>query len=589
MKSKRIYVGLANSVHDSAMAIVDEDGNVLFAEGTERYLQNKRAIGVSPDYFVWTRKVLDTYAKDATQIVLSRSWSDKMNGIVDGQIAKVIESEPIIDKYSSQINDELIYEFFYGKFMAYASRNMLACPGVSFEHELKSRENSAAKVIKNIGWNHHLSHAATACLTSGMESGLCVIVDGYGEESAVAVYEYNQNEESWEKMFVCDKDLSYKSTASLGSYYSLICRLCGFDSLKGEEWKVMGLACYGKINPEFYNELRELIWIENGHIIEKEALNKNKVVEKLTKYKIKEDQDFLEVADIAFTGQKYFEDILLEFLNICYEKHPNKNLLFGGGCALNSKANGLIIKNTPFEKLHIYSAPSDDGNALGAAYLSFLSMGGKKDNLKLLTPYLGSSFEQDKLDKLNKYGWGNIEYVGERQCELAAKLLADGKIIGWANGRAEFGPRALGNRSILADPRYSEVKDHLNAHVKFREAFRPFAPSILEEFAEEYFMDAEDSPYMQKTILFNENKYDVVPGVVHFDGTGRLQTVKKEWNPQYYRLINAFYEITGVPVLLNTSFNVMGKPIIHSVEDAVAVFATSGIDALFIEGYYLSK
>lgn len=589
MKSKRIYVGLANSVHDSAMAIVDEDGNVLFAESTERCLQNKRAIGVSPDHFVWTRKVLDTYAKDATQIVLSRSWSDKMNSIVDGQIAKVIESEPIIDKYSSQINDELIYEFFYGKFMAYASRNMLACPGVSFEHELKSRENSTAKVIKNIGWNHHLSHAATACLTSGMESGLCVILDGYGEESAVAVYEYNQNEESWEKMFVYDEDLSYKSTASLGSYYSLICRLCGFDSLKGEEWKVMGLACYGKINPEFYNELRELIWIENGHIIEKEVLKKNKVVEKLTKYKIKEGQDFLEVADIAFTGQKYFEDILLEFLNICYEKHPNKNLLFGGGCALNSKANGLIIKNTPFEKLHIYSAPSDDGNALGAAYLSFLSMGGKKDNLKLLTPYLGSSFEQDKLDKLNKYGWGNIEYVGEKQYELAAKLLSDGKIIGWANGRAEFGPRALGNRSILADPRYSEVKDYLNAHVKFREAFRPFAPSILEEFAEEYFMDAEDSPYMQKTILFNENKYDVVPGVVHFDGTGRVQTVKKEWNPQYYRLIHAFYEITGVPVLLNTSFNVMGKPIIHSVEDAVAVFTTSGIDALFIEGYYLSK
>lgn len=589
MESKRIYVGLANSVHDSAMAIIDENGEVIFAESTERYLQNKRAIGISPDCFAWVRKVLDTYAKDATQIVLSRSWSDDMNSIVDGQIAKVIESEPIIVKYSSQINEELLYEFYYGKFMAYSSRNMLVKPGVTFEYELRNRHNTCTKVIKNIGWNHHLSHAATACLTSGLDSGLCVILDGYGEESAVAVYEYNQNEKYLEKMFVLDEDLSYQSTASLGSYYSLLCRLCGFDSLKGEEWKVMGLACYGKMNQEFYDKLRDLIWIEDGHIVEKELLQKNKVIENLTSYKIQKGQDFLAVADIAFTGQKYFEDILLAFLKNCYEKHPNKNLLYGGGCALNSKANGLILQNTQFEKLHIYSAPADDGNALGAAYLSFLSMGGKKDNLKLLTPYLGSSFDTNKLEKLKKYGWGNIRYVGKKQYEIAAKLLTEGKIIGWANGRSEFGPRALGNRSILADPRHQKVKDYLNSHVKFREAFRPFAPSILEEFADEYFLDVEDSPYMQKTLLFREDKYDVVPGVVHFDGTGRLQTVKKEWNPQYYQLIHTFYELTGVPVLLNTSFNVMGKPIIHSVEDAVSVFTTSGIDALFMEGFYLSK
>lgn len=588
MDNKRIYVGLANSLHDPSLAIVDECGEVLFAESTERYLQNKRAMGIAPDHFVWIRKIMEKFAPDATEVVLSESWSDKMKAYIDTEIKRFEDSEPFVDKFFSQMDSESLYQFYHGKFMTYGSKRMLTKPGAGFEYELRAG-NSKARVVRNEGWNHHLSHAATACLTSGMDSGLCVIIDAFGEEGAVAVFEYDKNAETLAEMFVRDDDLSLNSTGSLGAYYSLICRLCGFDSLKGEEWKVMGLACYGKLNEAFYEELKDLIWIEDGHIVEKKLSQKNAVIKKLSKYKIKEEQDYLDVADIAYTGQKYFEDILLEFLNICYERHPRKNLMMGGGCSLNSKANGLIIKNTPFEKLHIYSAPADDGNSLGAAFLSYLSDGGKRDGFKLLSPYLGSSFDTDKLDKLNKYGWGKIEFVGDKQCDMAAGLLAEGKIIGWACGRAEFGPRALGNRSILANPMNKDVKDVLNAHVKFREAFRPFAPSILEEFADEYFLDAEDSPYMQKTLLFKEDKYDTVPGVVHFDGTGRLQTVKKEWNPEYYRLISKFCELTGVPVILNTSFNVMGKPIIHSVEDAIGVFSTSGIDALFIDGYYLSK
>jgi carbamoyltransferase len=167
--------------------------------------------------------------------------------------------------------------------------------------------------------------------------------------------------------------------------------------------------------------------------------------------------------------------------------------------------------------------------------------------------------------------------------QATAKLIAEGKIVGWVQGRAEFGPRALGNRSILADPRQLNIKDKINALVKFREEFRPFAPSILHEFGPTYFDNYQETPYMERALKFKEEVKHQIPGVVHIDGTGRLQSVRYDYNPKYYNLIKAFHELTGIPILLNTSFNVMGKPIIHSIEDAIAVFMTSGLDVLVIE------
>jgi carbamoyltransferase len=182
-----------------------------------------------------------------------------------------------------------------------------------------------------------------------------------------------------------------------------------------------------------------------------------------------------------------------------------------------------------------------------------------------------------------------LEVVGDAIAKRAAELLAQGKIVGWVQGRAEFGPRALGNRSILADPRHADIKDKINALIKFREEFRPFAPSILHEHGEEYFFHYQESPYMERTLIFREEIRDKVPAVVHVDGTGRLQTVREEWNPRYYRLIKEFFELTGIPIILNTSYNIMGKPIIHSVEDAISVFYTTGLDALAIEDVLIEK
>jgi carbamoyltransferase len=208
----------------------------------------------------------------------------------------------------------------------------------------------------------------------------------------------------------------------------------------------------------------------------------------------------------------------------------------------------------------------------------------------MLLPYLGSRLSPESLSMLERFGSGPVVRRSDKGvCREAAQMLARGKIIGWAQGRAELGPRALGNRSILADPRRPEVKDELNERVKFREEFRPFAPSILHELGPQYFENYAESPYMERTLRYRREVMDQVPGVVHVDGTGRLQSVKQEWNSRYYELIREFYELTGVPVVLNTSFNVMGKPIIHSVQDAVSVFMLSGLDAMFLEDMVVEK
>ncbi|TAL49279.1 MAG: carbamoyltransferase, partial [Methylovulum sp.] len=228
---------------------------------------------------------------------------------------------------------------------------------------------------------------------------------------------------------------------------------------------------------------------------------------------------------------------------------------------------------------------------IGAALLGFYEDHADKQRpVAFQSPYLGSGIAADKLDALKKYGpKSRMLESGENISVIAASYLAEGKIIGWMQGRAEFGPRALGNRSILADPRSEIIKDRINAEVKFREAFRPFAPSILHEHGADYFENYQESPYMERTLRFRPAVLDKVPGVVHVDGTGRLQTVKRSWNNAFYELIDAFYRLTGIPLVLNTSFNVMGKPIIHTVEDALAVFYTSGLDVLIIEDIVIEK
>jgi carbamoyltransferase len=296
-------------------------------------------------------------------------------------------------------------------------------------------------------------------------------------------------------------------------------------------------------------------------------------------------------ADLAFTTQYFYSEVMDALLSSFHAMGVSENLVLVGGCALNSSYNGQIVGRTGFKRLHVPSAPADDGNALGAALLAYRrDHPGEKPAATLRSPYLGSTISKRTLDNLVAFGGiAGMRYLPDALHEDAARLLADGKILGWIQGRAEFGPRALGNRSILADPRRESMKDAINSRVKFREDFRPFAPSILDEHGDDYFEAYQFSPYMERVLTVKEGARKKVPGIVHVDGTARLHSVRRDSNERFYDLIRAFYDRTGVPMLLNTSLNVMGKPIIHSLEDALGLFYTTGLDALVVEDYMIQK
>jgi carbamoyltransferase len=251
-----------------------------------------------------------------------------------------------------------------------------------------------------------------------------------------------------------------------------------------------------------------------------------------------------------------------------------------------------VLSTSPFSALHVPAAPADDGNAVGAALLAFNEDHPEHRRApERQSPFLGSRMSRGTLRLAAESGaFRHVEVLPpEPMASRLAAALDRGRLVGLAQGRAEFGPRALGQRSILADPRRAEMKDRINAAVKFREAYRPFAPSVLQDRAHEYFVDAQESPYMERTLRFREAMVDRVPAVVHADGTGRLQTIRSDWSPMLHAVVSAFDRRTSVPMVVNTSFNVMGKPIVHSVEDALSVFATSGLDVVAIEDHLFTK
>ncbi len=577
---KRNYIGLANSFHDSAIAIVSNDGEVLFAEASERYLQNKRSIGIAPDLYMRAIELVNQYCDPDADIVLASTWSSELmrealsqlKGVdVDGMIASDMTPTFIRRQLSGQ-------QFFFK-----SQLSMLKQPGHLLEYSLAYSDTWSKKNVESRYYHHHKTHAAAGCYSSPFDNALCAVLDGMGELSSFACYHYVDG--TITEIGEINKD----SRASLGLFYTTICETCGFDPLSGEEWKVMGLASYGKHDPELYSIMRAMIIVDDLMLKNPEQEELTALSGRLFARRRKLEEPLIQYADLAYTAQQVFTEVLFEFLCNLHGTGLSENLVLSGGCALNSSANGKIIENTPFENLHVYSAPGDDGNAVGAALLAFNQDNKNPSPARFMSPYLGSTMKQKSLDNVLQFSGLKTTRCGDEAPKLAANMLQQGKIIGWIQGRAEFGPRALGNRSILADPRSADVKEKINASVKFREEFRPFAPSILHEYGSEYFEHYQESPYMERTLTFKESVMNKVPGVVHEDRTGRLQTVKHEWNPKYYDLISSFYQLTNIPLVLNTSFNVMGKPISHSVEDALAVFFTSGLDALFIDGIMIEK
>lgn len=580
-----VIVGQASSAHDGAVAILIDDE--VYAEAFERPTQLKFAMRVLRHDYTWRAirnalKRLGKFPVCDADLVFRTTWEHERTD-VGGADSVFSDGFPVTKAvfraHLRGIQNELMWIVGADHPPVFTDQppDQLPWPkprGLRIEHH---------------GLRHHLCHAALAVYTSGFEECQVLINDGGGEVEGISYYHFHDNQFD----FLGQTAYWSGGVTSLGVLYSFVTLLCGFNCNEGEEWKVMGLAAYGKLRPDLYAYFRERTAVKGLDVELRFDLGSlyRDVGELTGGLRAPGDADVLRAADLAHTFQKFYTDVLLEVTANFSALGLSKNLAYAGGCALNCDANGKIVGRTGFERVHVPSAPADDGTALGAALYEKHCVRRAPRSPGTFSPYLGSELDIGLLEKI--LGFGGIQYrrfeTHDELCGEVARLLAAGKIIGWAQGRAEFGPRALGNRSIIADPRPADMRDRINRLVKFREQYRPLAPSILHEYGPEYFEDYQESPYMDRTLVFKESVRGRVPAVVHVDNTGRLQSVKQEWNPLYYRLISEFHQLTGIPLVLNTSFNVMGKPIIHSIEDALTTFYTSGMEQLAIDRYLMWK
>ena len=432
-----------------------------------------------------------------------------------------------------------------------------------------------------------MSHAAHTFYTSPFDESAILTVDGVGEWTTTS-FGYAKN-----NSIKLTNDIRWPH--SLGLFYSAFTYFLGFQVNEGE-YKLMGLSAYGK--PKYYDLILDnLIDVKKDGSIHLDmsyfAFHYDKVMTNDRFAKLfgisprKKDEKAEQIHfDIGASAQKVLEDILLKMVNHVYEKFKMKNLCLGGGVALNGVANYRILKESSFDNVHIPPSPGDGGSAVGCAqYLYHIHHNNQriveKDMGKTIREnvYVGTSYYDEKITEFldsKKISYEKLERI--ELLKKVAQLIADGNIVGWYQGKMEWGPRALGCRSILADPRKAEMKDILNEKIKHRESFRPFAPSILEEYVSEYFEIDRSSPYM--LIVVPVKKPEKIPAVTHVDGTGRLQTVNKDANPLYYDLISEFYKITGIPVIINTSMNVMGEPIVNTPEQAYQMIVKTDMDCI---------
>lgn len=554
----RWYLGLSTSGHDPALALVDEEGRVAFAEATERFLQDKRAWGAAPDHVGHLQAALAAIGFAAgDELVVASSW------------ARVKADLPV------NVSNALL-PASDGQWLRGLQAQAVETAGASL---LRLGLTTAMPMVRR--FDHHLCHAVAACHSSPFADGLCLVIDGEGEVGAASLFRLRAGRPSrlWRSW----------GPGSLGTFYAWLTGRCGFNWRAGEEWKVMGLAAYGVAEPALVDALAAMLVIEKGRPQLASADAIAAAVAAASGRGRGSADPIRQAADLAASGQAAYARLVDAMLAAC-EPLGETKLVLSGGCALNSSYNGTVRGRFGFDAVHVPPAPADDGNAVGAALLAWSE---DHPDVPMLhgcaSPFLGSRPDPRVVRRAAAAcGLPRVTEGGEVVDLLAARLAA-GRIIGVMRGAAEWGPRALGHRSILADPRPADMKDRLNREVKGRESYRPFAPVIPVERVGEWFGRAQPSPYMGFTLPWQDHARERVPSVVHRDGTGRAQTVDVVGNPWMSDLLAAFERRTGVPIVLNTSFNVMGKPIVHSVEDAMAVLATTGLDGVLLDDVLLEK
>jgi carbamoyltransferase len=481
---------------------------------------------------------------------------------------------------------------------------------------------------------HHLAHLASAFLVSRFEEAACISIDGFGDFASTAIG------------FGCKNKIAIDDRVyfphSLGIFYSALTQFIGFPHY-GDEYKVMGLAPYGE--PAFLDQMREIVWAQsegtfrlhlkyfrhhtdnvsyswNNCAPEVGILYTDKLSELLGAPRTQDQPLEQRHKDIARSVQAMYEEAFFALLNATHKKQPSANLALSGGCAMNSVANGKVYLRTPFKKMYLPAAAGDAGGAIGAAAVvraqladvrSQRSAVSNASRFHLDDAYVGPGFSDDEFEALlrsrgltcdlrlptsdfsplsstlSPSDLSVARITDNRElCSRTAAAIAAGCVVGWFQGRMEWGPRALGNRSILGDPRRADMKEILNAKIKHRESFRPFAPSILRESVAEWFEQDDDVPFMMEVFQIRPEKRAVIPAVTHVDGSGRLQTVHRETNPLYHQLISDFCSLTAVPMVLNTSFN-ENEPVVCRPEEALDCFLRTKMDVLVLGQFFVQR
>lgn len=571
-----MYILGINAVfHDSAACII-KDGQLLAAAEDERFTHikhGKRPVPFStwelPFHAIdYCLKVANIHLSDVDHI----AYSFDPNLLIPEHYAKKstveIPFDPVTKYYSDWLNpwDPL----FISSILNAPSQLIDGYP-----HHLQKRFNGTT--LNDFEWHfveHHVSHAASAFLPSPFTNAAVMTLDGRGE---LATTTYNIGAGNG-----LHRIGEVKMPHSLGLLYERLTTYLGFLH-SSDEYKVMALASYGK--PEFVKDFREMINISDGG---QYTIRDERLEERFGPTRLRHEEFTSHHFNIAHSLQYVLEETVLELADWLYRETKEENLCLAGGVALNCVLNARLRDKSPFKNIWVQPAAGDSGTALGAAeWVDVRERNSQKKDFVMDHVYWGPGYTDAEIEHFLK--WAKVPY--RKMTDIAqetAEILAQNKIIGWYQGRMEFGPRALGSRSILASPISPDMQSRLN-EVKDREDFRPVAPVVLEEDAGEWFEGAEYSPFMLFIYDVKADKADKIPAVRHTDGTARIQTVNASQHPEYHKLLKAFKEKTGVPILVNTSFNTLGKPIVSSPRDAVECFWTSPFDALIIGSFLIEK
>lgn len=579
-----IVLGL-NAYHGDSAAALVKDGKLIAAAEEERFRRIKHWSGMPTEAIRWCLEDAGLKLSDVDHVAINRN--PKVNNL--RRALYVLRKRPSLGLILKRLGN-------IRRAASFEDQLQSAMPGQTLRAQVHRVE-------------HHLAHLASAYLVSDFDEAVCLSVDGFGDFASSA-WGMGSGDQ-------IDIDGRVYFPHSLGIFYTVITQFLGFPYY-GDEYKVMGLAPYGE--PKYLPQMRQIVQIqadgtyrlnlkyfrhhsddvhytwddccpEVGTLYRKEAMEELFGPERAKGEALEQKH-----RDMARSAQAMYEEAFFAMLNALHKRYGCDNLALSGGCGMNSVANGKVYLNSPFKRMYLPASAGDAGGAIGSAFVVARQIE-KTPRFVMDHAYVGPQSNDAEIKVLLDARAADIQAEGctvrrindeAELCQTTAVAITEGKVIGWFQGRLEWGPRALGNRSILGDPRRADMKDILNLKIKRRESFRPFAPSILREDVSEWFEQEDDVPFMMEVFQVRQEKRALVPATTHADGSGRLQTVHKETNPRYHRLISAYKSLTGVSMVLNTSFN-ENEPVVCRPHEALDCFLRTKMDVLVLNDWMITR